>query len=170
MSCSSTPPGDLDRTIAGLLVRLRPQLKRMLARFRIPEIEGEDLLQEACLSLVRDWPRIENPEAWIMGTFYRQCCVYCRRKRRRQWLQYLDLQLLEAFAQVQRAPQERAELLWDLATSCAFLPRRLRLLLELRYGFGMSAEEIAVQLGYRPSSIRKLSARALAQARRAARR
>ena len=168
MSRSSPPLDDLEQTIAGLLTRLRPRVKWMLASFRIPAAEGEDLVQEAYLSLVLHWPRIVHPEAWLLGALYLRCGCYLRTHRRRQWLQYLDFPLLEAFAPAQGPAQARAELFWDLNTLGALLPPRHRLILQLRYGLGLSTEEIAVRLGYRPGSIRKLSLRAIARIRHSA--
>src|SRR5207302_405943 len=134
----------------------------------IPVPESEDLLQEACLSLVRHWRRIDCPEAWLAQTLYRMC-YHSSIRRRRAWLHYLDGEILAAIAPAQRPEQERAELYSDLKTLAALLPARHRLILELRYGLGMSTEEIAAQLGYRAGTVRKLSARALVRLRQAVR-
>jgi len=158
---------DAEQDIVDLLTRMTPRLKRILASFRVPAADAEDLLQEACLALVRSWRRIDCPEAWLRQTLYRICYLWATR-RRRAWLQYLDGVFLEALAPAQRPAQERAELFWDVQALLAHLPRRCRILLQLRYGLGLSSEEIAARLGYRPESIRTLSARAVARLRHAA--
>jgi len=164
MTCSTL---DSEEGIVDLLTRMAPRLKRLMASFRIPAAEAEDLVQDACLSLVRNWPRIECPEAWLTQALYRLCYASAT-SRRRARLQYLAGNFLEALAPMQRPAQERAELFWDLNTLAAFLSHRQRVVLQLRYGFGMSPEEIAVQLGYLPCSIRKSTSRALARLRKAA--
>jgi RNA polymerase sigma factor (sigma-70 family) len=164
MICSSQ---DSEAGIVDLLTRMAPRLNRLMASFRIPAAEAEDLVQDACLSLVRNWPRIEYPEAWLTRALYRLCYASATSRRRAQ-LQYLAGNLLEALAPAQRPAQERAELFWDLNTLAAFLSRRQQAILQLRYGLGMSPEEIAVQLGYLPCSIRKSTSRAVARLRKAA--
>ncbi|HYU33522.1 MAG TPA: sigma-70 family RNA polymerase sigma factor [Thermoanaerobaculia bacterium] len=156
-------------TIHDLFITLSPRLKRIVARFRIPPAEAEDLVQEACLALVRHWAAIENPEAWLVRTLSRMCCTWLRRQRQRRWLQYLDEQILEAIAPAEEPPQERAELFLDMETLLAVLPRRSQQLVALRYGLGMTNEEIAARLGYRPASISKLSERVLERLRRSLR-
>lgn len=164
MSCSTQ---DSEEGIVDLLTRMAPRLNRLMASFRIPAAETEDLVQDACLSLVRNWARIECPEAWLTQALYRLCYASAN-SRRRARLQYLAGNLLEALSPVERPAQERAELLWDLNTLAAFLSCRQQALLRLRYGLGMSPEEIAVQLGYLPCSVRKATSRALARLRKAA--
>jgi RNA polymerase sigma factor (sigma-70 family) len=165
MSGSSLDSGE---GIIDLLTRMRPQMKRIMASFQIPAAEAEDLVQDVCLSLLRNWTRIECPEAWLTQALYRMC-YWSATRRRRAWLQYLDGNFLEALAPVQQPAQERAELFWDLATLAAFLSRRQQVLLQLRYGLGLSFEEIAARLGYCSCSIRKSTGRALARLRKAVR-
>lgn len=165
MSCRSQSS---EEDIIDLLARMTPRLKRILASFRIPVAEAEDLVQDACLSLVRNWVRIECPEAWLAQALYRLCYASAI-SRRRARLQYLAANFLEALAPVQRPAQERAELFWDLNTLATFLSRRQQVLLQLRYGLGMSPEKIAAQLGYGSCSIRKSTSRALVRLRKAVR-
>jgi RNA polymerase sigma factor (sigma-70 family) len=164
MQCA---PLDFEQDIIDLLTRMTPRLRRITASFRIPAAETDDLLQEACLALVRHWTRIECPEAWLTRTLSQMCYVAVIR-RRRAWLQYLEGDLLEALAPVQPPAQAQAELFWDLKTLAGVLPRRHRHLLLLRYGFGMSPAEVAAKLGYCRDSIRKISVRSLARLRHAA--
>jgi RNA polymerase sigma factor (sigma-70 family) len=164
MQIHDAPAGEPE--IIDLLTRMKPRLRRIMASFRIPMPESEDLLQDACLALVRHWQRIDCPEAWLAQTLSRLCC-HASLRRRRAWLHYFDGAILEAIAPAQRPEQERAELYSDLKTLAVLLPTRHRLILWLRYGLGMSTEEIAIQLGSRAGTVRKHSARALARLRRA---
>jgi RNA polymerase sigma factor (sigma-70 family) len=163
MSCSTL---DSEEGIIDLLTRMTPRLKRIMASFRIPAAEAEDLMQDACLSLVRNGSRIECPDAWLAQALYRLCYASAT-SRRRARLQYLAGSFLEALAPVQRPAQERAELFWDLNTLAAFLSRRQQVLLQLRYGLGMTPDEIAAQLGCCSCSIGKSTSRALARLRKA---
>ncbi|MFY9824433.1 MAG: sigma-70 family RNA polymerase sigma factor [Thermoanaerobaculia bacterium] len=165
MTCSTL---DTEDGIIDLLARMRPRLKGILASFRIPAMEAEDLLQDACLSLIRNWTRIENPEAWLTKALYRLSYASAT-ARRRAALQNLDSTDLETLPLVQKPAQERAELLWDLAALAVFLSHRQRLLLQLHYGFGMSWEEIAARLGSPSCSIRKSTHRAITRLRKAVR-
>lgn len=154
--------------LAGLVVRAGPRLKRIAARLHIPADEAEDILQDAWLFTVREWERLENPEAWLMRTVFFLCCIHLRKRRRRRWLQLVDGHLLEALAPPRKPPQERADLMRDLIAVCALLSARERLLLHCRYGLGLTCEETAARLGCRPASVAKLAERAVAKARHAA--
>lgn len=161
----SRAQGDQER-IAGLFLALGPRMKRFLIRRGIPPAEAEDMLQEVFLGLVRNWLTVQHPVAWLMGSLRLRLYLHYRTQKRHRWLLYLESASLEGLAPVVAAPQLKAELLWDLATLGRLLPRASWLLLYCRYGLGLSGEEIAVRLGYSPSSISKLSARAVARLRR----
>jgi RNA polymerase sigma-70 factor (ECF subfamily) len=161
---------DGEQAMTELFTRVGPRLERIVAHFRIPAAEAEDLLQEVWLSAVRHWERLENPEAWLSRAFYLICCAHCGRRKKRQRLHYMDVPLLETLAPAEKPAQERTELLRDLSTLAAFLSQRDRLLLQLRYVLGLSCAETAIRLGCRPGSVRKLSARALARMRQGVRR
>lgn len=157
-----------EQDLSELFTRTRPRLQRMVAKLRIPPAEGEDLVQEAWLTLVRNRERIEKPEAWLVRTLFLMCCIYFRKRRRLSWLQSVDGHLLEDLAPPQSPGQERVELMRDLIALAAVLSQRERHLLHLRFALGLTAAEAAVRLGCRSTSIGKLTARALARARRAA--
>lgn len=168
MSGSSNRSAGAAESVADLFVRMRPRLFAIVARHRIPPADVEDLLQDVFLSLLRSGSLVEAPEPWLVGTLRHRCLQYLRAQRRREWLESLDGQLLDVMAPPREPEQEKAARHRDLATVTAGLPLPLRLLLHLRYGLGLTTDEIAARLGYRPNSVRKLSSRALARARRAA--
>jgi len=144
-----------------LLRRLRPRLKQVLGRYRIPAHDAEDLVQEALVSTIQKWDEIQDPEAWLMVTLRNRCVVYWR-KRRNALYNSVDTAILELLSEPVAAPQEKAELLWDLNNLLEELPPRCRKLLRLRYGLGFDSAEVAEQMGYHPSSVRKVARRCMA--------
>jgi len=144
-----------------LLRRLRPRLKQVLGRYRIPAHDAEDLVQEALVSTIQKWDEIQDPEAWLMVTLRNRCVVYWR-KRRNALYNSVDTAILELLSEPVAAPQEKAELLWDLNNLLEELPTRCRKLLRLRYGLGFDSAEVAEQMGYHPSSVRKVARRCMA--------
>lgn len=149
-----------------LVNRLRPRLKRILGGYRIPPTDADDLLQETFLAVVSKWESIENKDAWVIGTLRHRCARYWR-ERRSSVLEAVDSALLEFLSAPQPAPQDRAALVWDLESVFDTLSVRHRAVLWLRFGLGLSTEEVAVRLGYCPASIRKLTLRSLARLRQA---
>lgn len=142
------------------LRKVEPALKRTLVKYRIPSGDAEDLLQQALLTLVYQWERVRDPEAWLIGTLRRYCLMYWRTRRRRIY-STMDAALLECLCQVE-APQERADLLSDLASVIQRLPARCRSLFRLRFRLGYELPEVAEKLGYRASSIGKITTRCFA--------
>ena len=144
-----------------LLLRIEPRLRRLLAAYRIPREDAEDVLQQTLLALLYHWDRVRDPECWLLGTLKRHCLMYWR-KSRRQLYAAVDATVLEWLSEPLAAPQERDGLLRDLESVISQLPPRCRSLLELRFRLGYEPPEVAARLGYRPSSIGKLTARCLA--------
>ena len=156
---------DLDHSapiaLDDLLQRVEPSLKRLLTSYRIPVPDAEDLVQQALLALLYQWETVRDPECWLMGTLKRRCLMYWRGQRRSLY-RAVDAAVLDWLAVPPAAPQERADLLADLENLIDRLPRRCRLLLRLRFQLGYEPTEVAVQLGYRASSIGKITTRCLA--------
>jgi RNA polymerase sigma factor (sigma-70 family) len=147
-----------------LIEKLRPRLKRILHGYGVPPHDADDVLQEAFLAVLGKWDSIDNKEAWMIGTLRHRCARYWR-QRRSSVLEAVDSALLEALSEPQPAPQERAAMVWDLETVFVTLSVRHRAVLWLRFGLGLSTEEVADRLGYCPASIRKLTLRSLARLR-----
>lgn len=148
-------------TLDELLLRLRPRFRQVLARFRIPAQDAEDILQEALVAAVHKWEEIQDPEAWLMVTLRNRCLIYWRRQRDNVFSN-VDQTLLELLVKPQEPPQERAELHWDLETLLEEVPERCRRLLRMRYGLGLSSAETANRIGLRADSARKATQRCLA--------
>ncbi len=158
-------PGTDREPLDRFLHRIRPRLKRILRGYDIPLEDAEDLLQESLLEALRKWDTIENLEAWLTGTLGYKCSNYWRR-RRGGLIQAVDLPVLEHLSEPQAPAQEREEVLLDLRSLMEGLDKRHRAALWLRFGLGFSTGEVALRLGYNPSSIRKLTNRSMARLRR----
>lgn len=152
---------DVDRSLEDLLARMRPRIRATFARFRVPEQDAEDLLQQALLTYLLKEKSIHDPERWLIGTLRNMCLVYWRTKRRSVY-QAVDRALLEALAKPTRPRQENDDLRRDLDGAISTLPSRCRSILEQRYTYGCKPAETAKQLGYRSSSIYKVIERCLA--------
>ncbi len=143
------------------LQRVRPRLKSLFARYRIPPQDTEDILQQALLALVYQRESIRDAESWLIGTLRNKCLLYWR-DRRRKLYEAVDTAALESMAEPIAPLQEDMDLRRDLANAIDRLPERCRSLLSLRYRHGYEPPELAARLGYSPSSISKITTRCLA--------
>ena len=144
-----------------LLLASRPRLERVLRHFEIPPEDAEDILQDAQLTLLYKWDKIRTPESWLIGTLKKKCIMYWR-KRRSSLCDAVDTAILDLVSTPVAPNQERTELAFDLNRVLIKLSIRCRSLLKLRYGLGYGPTEVAEQMGYRLSSIRKVTNRCLA--------
>ncbi len=144
-----------------LLKGLEPRFRTVFARFRIPEQDAEDLLQQALLAYVRKRHAVRNPESWLLGTLRNRCLKYWR-ARRRSLYTAVDSAILETVAGDGAPSQERSDMRRDLQGAMGRLRPRCRSILGLRYGLGCEPRETARRLGYKESSIYKLMERCLA--------
>ena len=151
---------ELREPLNRLLLKVRPSLERVLRHYDVPPEDADDILQDTQLTLLYKWDKVQSPEAWLIGTVRKKCIVYWR-KRRNTLYNSVDTAILELLSEPVAAPQERAELLWDLNNLLEELPPRCRKLLQLRYGLGYGPSEVAAKMGYQPSSIRKITNRCL---------
>ena len=141
--------------------RMRPRMRRVVRGLRVPDEDAEDLIQQTLMALVDGWDGVRDPEAWILGAVRKKCLMYWRTRRRRIY-EAVDDGLLEWLAEPELPAQERWVLESDLAAMVARLPERYRSVLRLRYGLGYGPREVAHRLGYRVSSIGKVTTRSLA--------
>lgn len=145
-----------------LLERCRPQLSRVLFRFRIPQQDAEDLLQETFLILISKWDSVRTPEAWLVATLRNRCILYWRRQRARLD-EAMDQALLELLAEAEPPPQEKSDLRCDLALALSRLEPRQRSLLKLRFGWGCTSQEAGDRLGHQAANVRKMTQRSIAR-------
>lgn len=151
---------EAQEAIVSLLERVRPKLQRVLARYRIPQQDAEDLLQETLLSLVTSWGTVRDREGWLIGVLRFRCANYWR-GRKRSLCEFVDETLLEALAGPQPARGCDLELARDVGKAVSHLPARCQDLFQLRYNLGCTPRETATRLGYCESSISNIFNRCL---------
>lgn len=165
-----TSPDDLP----ALLEQLQPITHRILAYFRIPPWDAEDILQDLSLVTLRRWNEIRQPAPWFLAALRTQCLMYHRARSvaDRRFLPLEDLaQLLEIGAPplpVIPSPADQLDTRVDLRCFLRQLSATQRLLLIARHRLGMVDHEAAQLTGLAVGSIRKLTSRALARLRAAA--
>lgn len=150
-------PGD---GITETLVRVRPALERVLAGYDIPPEDAEDVLQDTYLTLLYKWEKVQCPEAWLIGTLRKKCIMYWR-KRRKRFFDAMETGLLELLLEPERPLQENRDLCRDFERVLGRLPPRCQKLLRLRFVLGLGPSEVAAEMGYQASSIRKITSRCI---------
>ncbi len=153
-------PKAAERPADAFLLQQHPRLLRELARFQIPREDAEDLLQETLVALVFKWESVRDPEAWLFSTLRNRCKLYWRQQDEAIY-EAVDDAILDVLAGPQSPPQEQADLRHDLNAAISRLPRRCQDLLRLRYGLGHKSSEIAEELGYESTGMRKLTTQSL---------
>lgn len=156
----SASPDVAPESLEDLFQRLRPRLKKILSRYRIPPQDAEDILQEAFTVALQKWDTVYNQEHWLLGTVRYRCILYWKRRRDLRE-EPMDAADLESLCQPQPPSQERVELVQEVENIARLLRREHRRALWLRYGVGLSTSEVARALGYYPATMRKLLRRCL---------
>jgi RNA polymerase sigma factor (sigma-70 family) len=151
--------------LAGVLAPLQPTLGRILRAHGIPLEDRDDLLQEVCLATFKSWRSIRDPTGWMIRVTDRLCINYWLRRRARALEVPVDSAALEYLASSSPPAQDTESEMLDLAAAFGALPLRYSRLLILRFAYGYTPSEVAGILGYKPSSIRKITQRAIALAR-----
>lgn len=159
---SPSPPTE---TLEELLERIRPKIRRMLANYRIPFQDAEDVVQDALIAAFLKAGEIRSMEFWLLGTLRYKCAYYWRKKR---WDLSLgvDPSSLEELSVPVPPEQERETLYWDLDVLSRDLGEKHREILWLRFRLGLSHAEMAERLGSCPENVRRLVASATARVRR----
>lgn len=161
LDASTLEEPNSNSSLEELLPKIEPRMKQILYRYRIPQQDADDLLQQTLLTLVYKRKTVQKPEPWILATLRNRCIMYWR-SRRSQLYDTVDSTILELIAEPERPAQERRALSHDLERVITRLPQRCRDILRLRYGLGYKPAEVAEELGYKSSSIRKVTNRCLA--------
>ncbi len=145
---------------AGLLERTRSRLAALRTSFRVAPQDFEDLVQESLLALWCKRGEVENPEAWLIRALWLEFLRYQRRKLRQRQVA-VDEATLELLADSGGLSEEALGLHHDLRTLIRRLPVRHRALIYYRFELGLTSEETAKHLGYRPTSLKKTTTRCL---------
>lgn len=159
MTIAKDPGGE--HALEHLLDDVQPRLRSILASFRIPYADAEDLLQQTILTFLVKRDGIREPSAWLTATLRNRCLMYWRSYRRKLY-ESVDVAILETLGEPERPDQERVELTSDLNTVIRRLTPKCRNVLRLRYGLDCDPAETAERLGYRSSGIYKILERCLA--------
>lgn len=149
------------RALPALMDDMGPVTRQILARYRIPPQDAEDLLQQTWLAYLVKHREVRESPAWICGTLRKLCLLYWRQRRRSLW-QTVDSAILESLASPSPPEQERSDLRSDLDSVMSKLSGTCRSVLRLRYRLGCPPQETADRLGYSASSIYKITERCLA--------
>jgi RNA polymerase sigma factor (sigma-70 family) len=145
--------------ISALLDQCRPGLRRVFRRWSLQPADAEDVVQQALLYALVQWPEIRNPIAWLPGTAE----LICRNRTRTGLYQECVGVDGDKAKSLSVAPeQHRWELLADLDRLSDELPPNHRQILALRFLAGMTIHEVAPLVGVRPGSVRKVVSRSLA--------
>lgn len=128
-----TPPHSEAPSLAEVLGRVGPKLRRILYRYRIPARDADDLLQETLIVLVSKQENVRNVEAWLQATLSNRCVLYWRRRRSRV-SDLVDRTILELLGDPQVPSDEAAAIRSDLDLLISRLPGRCQPLLRRRYG------------------------------------
>jgi RNA polymerase sigma factor (sigma-70 family) len=155
-STRSAPPSP-----AEVLRSVRADLLRLLSRYRVAPADADDLLQEAALALLTRGAGARDPRLWLIGAMRVLCLRYRRALAYRRY-EAIDAELLDAFADPDRAGFERRVLLGEVDAALGRLRGRCREILRLRYGLGCDRFETGAAVGCRPSSVGTLEKRCLA--------
>src|SRR5262245_8873597 len=85
MSTTVTDPPHARAAFDRILGELRPKLHRYCARMTGSSVDGEDVLQEACVKAIEAFPRskpIDNVEAWLFRIAHNAALDFLRRRAR----------------------------------------------------------------------------------------
>ena len=150
--------------IAECMRQARPRLQALFRSHRCSHEDAEDILQEALLVLVRRWDEIEEPQYFVVGVVRRQILSLLRRRRSHREVSVDEASLEQIDGG--EDPQALADSRHDVRALLSVLPARGGQIVEMRYGEGLSSREIAAELSYAVSSVRKIAARHLHRLRR----
>ena len=133
-----------------LAQRLKPRLKQLMARYRIPAQDAEDLVQTALIATLRSYSMLDDPEGWLIRTVINQCLMYHRSRRRRPE-ESLDLETAELMA----VPSPEAQIAdrEEIERRLSKLPVICQRLFRLRFIYGFSAQEVAELMGRKVSYV-----------------
>lgn len=138
------------------------RLRRSAYRLCGDAHHGDDLVQQAITKLYVNWRRAraaDDTDAYVQRILVR---VYLDERR----LRWSGVSLFASAPEVAVEPDHRADDRATLRAALGRLPRRLSVVLVLRFLFDMSVEDVAGALGCSPGTVKSQTARGLATMRR----
>ncbi|HEV7667087.1 MAG TPA: hypothetical protein VGS22_01065 [Thermoanaerobaculia bacterium] len=112
---------------------LQPKMARILARYRIPVDDAEDIVEELFSTLQLKRELIAQPERWLLSSLQNRCLLYWRNQRERL-CRSLDAGLLSVFAGDDVPVSEKEIVRSRLAALAARLSPSCRERIVQRYG------------------------------------
>jgi RNA polymerase sigma factor (sigma-70 family) len=152
--------GGSSHDVTALLEEVEPEFRALLRRFRVPDQDMEDLVQDVLVNYLVRIDEIQIPRSWLLTSLANRCLYYWRR-RRRNLIHAVDEAVLEQIAGASDQDQEQLELRHDLSCALDQLSPRCRDILRLRYGYDCTSPEIAERTGFRPDHVRQITSRCL---------
>jgi DNA-directed RNA polymerase specialized sigma24 family protein len=152
--------------IEEILEDLHPRIQHVFNRFRIPPRDARNVLQQTLLIYLHKRHNILDAERWLLGTLRNRCLVYWRDRRQRVY-SAVDQSLLASVARSEDSPQVQAEVLRDLNSTLAEIPKRYRSPLWLRYKRGGERSGVAEPEGASLRAAGRVKERCLAALTRA---
>lgn len=141
-------------SLGDLLRRLDPSFAKILASFRIPVADGEDLVQNVAIQFLRKQRQVRTPESWLRGAMRNECRMYWRTRSRRRTVA-VEESILELIAGPDPADPEQTAIRQGLFRFIDTLENSCRSLLRMRFKLGMDVHETAKRTPYKLSSIDK---------------
>jgi RNA polymerase sigma factor (sigma-70 family) len=139
--------------LTDVLDKVRPRLRAMLVRERVPVEDAEDLVQEVILLLLGRWDAVRCKESWVLGALRFRIVLHFQRRNRRRKLGCMAAWELRAKGAGTLA-QARCDARHDLSALAALLPVRQRQVLRFRYVAGLSTQEVGDRLGLDAATVR----------------
>lgn len=124
--------------------------------------EGEDLLQAALERLLRNWQRVDDPEAYLRRTLYNLAADDWRRRGR--WRSKLPL-LREQYREPPPDVTDTVDLRDALVRAMHQLPRHQRVVIVLRYWEQLTEAQTAELLGCSEGAVKSAASRGMRRLR-----
>src|SRR5690242_506861 len=124
--------------------------------------EGEDLLQAALERLLRNWRRVDDPEAYLRRTLYNLAADDWR--RRGTWRSKLPL-VRERYHAMPADATAAVDLRDALVRALSKLPPHQRAVIVLRYWEQLTEAQTAAMLGCSEGAVKSAASRGMARLR-----
>jgi RNA polymerase sigma factor (sigma-70 family) len=140
----SSPRAHSPEVVEALYIQHRTLLLSVACRkFRVPEADAENLLQEVFLSFLQTGTRIDNIRAWLVAAICNASRHYWRTQGRSE---SLPEDYMEHSDPSSRALPEKRAMEITIQQALGYLQPRCRETLRLHYFDGRSASEVAREL------------------------
>lgn len=145
-----------------LLGRLRVRLTAIMAAYKIPPHEAEDLIQDALLAFVSRRTEVRLPESYLLGILRNLCAAHIRQRYRERHVLQVDPATLAALAGAAPPAHDSLDYRLDFMALLDTLPTSQFCVLLLRF-LGFSHDEIGAACRRAGPAVRRDSTRAIAK-------